>query len=129
MQIYRSKIGLWACLYLSFFLILTVYFWINADFVGGIIFTVFSVALIWTYLNTRYIITKEELIIKPFGPIISLKDVTAIEPSSGCYFMASPALSLKRLMIKYKEDNVFVSPEKEDQFIEELKQKCVNLTD
>lgn len=128
MRIYRSKIGFWAYLFLGCFLVLTGYLLID-NFVGGIVFTVFSAALVWFYLNIRYIITKEELIIKPFGPTIPLKDITTIEASSGYYLMASPALSLKRLMISYNGDSVFVSPQHEDQFIAELKQKCINVND
>lgn len=127
MAVYKSRIGFWAYLYLAFFIFLTGYFWLNGDLTAGIIFTVVTTALFWSFFNVRYIITEKELLIKPFGPSVPLKDITEIEASGKHHFMAAPALSLKRLMIRYKGSDVFISPEKEERFVEELKERCGNL--
>lgn len=128
MMIYKSKVGFWAYFYIAFFLVLTVYFWSTGDLLAGTLFTGVSALSLWFFLNIRYVLTQEELVIRPFGPSIPLKDITAVDAQGKYHFMASPALSLKRLRIKYKGSEVFVSPKDEALFVGELKARCENLS-
>ena len=127
MRVYRSKIGFWAYLYLGAFLVLTGYAWINSSITGGIILTASSGFIIWLYRSVKYILTEKELLIKPFGPVISLNDIIDIDSFSRYYFIASPALSLKRMKVKYKGGEVFISPQEKEQLIGELRKRCINL--
>lgn len=126
MAVYRSKVNFWGYFYLGFFVGLSVYFWSESNLMGEIIFTIFTVAYLWIFLNTKYVIGTENLSVLPFGPHIPLSQITRIEPAHN-YFFSSPALSLKRLMIKFDKGSVFVSPVRGDAFIDELKQRCIHL--
>ncbi|PWG82305.1 PH domain-containing protein [Pararcticibacter amylolyticus] len=127
MMTYKSKMGLWAYIYIVFFLALTVYFWLTGDLLAGAIFTGVCALLLWFFLNISYVLTQEELLVRPFGPSIPLKDITAVDAHGKYHFMASPALSLKRLRIKYKGSEVFISPKDEALFVGELKARCENI--
>lgn len=126
METYRSKIGLFAYLYVLCFTGLSIYLITHGEVPGGIILAPMSITGIWFFFKTKYIIDKEYLSIKPFGPTIPLKDITEIEKADGFAF-SSPALSLKRIMIKYTNGSVFISPDRDADFISRLKQKCANL--
>lgn len=126
MESYRSKIGLFAYLYVLCFGGLTIYLITHDEIPGGLILAPMSIIAIWFFFKTKYIIDKEYLIIKPFGPIIPLKDITEIQKANNFVF-SSPSLSLKRIMITYTNGSVFISPDKEADFIALLKLKCLNL--
>lgn len=126
METYRSKIGLFAYLYLLCFAGLSIYLITHDEVLGGVILSPMSIIAVWFICKTKYTIDKEYLSIKPFGPTIPLKDITGVQKADNFAF-SSPALSLKRIMIKYTNGSVFISPDREADFIAQLKQKCASL--
>ncbi|MFC4619795.1 PH domain-containing protein [Camelliibacillus cellulosilyticus] len=85
----------------------------------------FSVFIIWSWFDTSYTITEENLLIKhgPFRKIIPLRDITYAGKSNSVY--SGPALSMKRIDITYnKMGYTVISPVDRDRFLKSLKEKC-----
>ena len=75
----------------------------------------------WMLLDTKYTITSEELMIQsgPFKQAIALACIERVSESHSA--LASPALSLDRLMIQYRQGRVvLVSPKDKQELIETL---------
>ena len=76
---------------------------------------------VWLLFSTHYTVTESELAIKsgPFKWRIERASIHYVTPSSSA--LSSPALSLKRLDIRYGEgQSVLVSPTNQDDFISAL---------
>lgn len=74
--------------------------------------SVFALGLpVWLFVSTVYIVSEDELLIRsgPFRWRIPLQEITSVEPSRS--LLSSPALSIDRLKIRYKNNRmVLVSP-------------------
>jgi hypothetical protein len=81
--------------------------------------------MVWVIFDTRYVIKNDNLYYRS-GPIrgrIDIKKITSLKKFSGLNVpvMLKPALDTKGFIITYnKYDDVFISPKKSEQFIEEL---------
>ncbi|WP_159799604.1 PH domain-containing protein [Flavobacterium sp. MK4S-17] len=121
---YRSKIDWW--------LLLIVFIpmgWpviegiITGDLTLTLIFIVANALLVWMFASTYYTINGNMLIIRCgfFGrQKIAIGDITCVKTTSNP--LSAPALSLKRLEIKYGRnyDYALVSPVRKDEFVEHL---------
>ena len=80
--------------------------------------------LIWTWFDTYYIINEEKLFYKSafIKGSIPINAIHEIVKHKGLYSGGlKPALSLKGLVVKYNRyDDMYISPEKADEFITEL---------
>lgn len=87
----------------------------------------FTIVLLWwPILNTRYIVTEQDLMIHSmlFKWQINRSDITKVSESHN--FISSPALSLDRLRIDYQKNGVIshilISPKDKDVFCKLLQQ-------
>lgn len=81
---------------------------------------------LWIVGSTKYVFSGRELRISS-GPLrmkIKVSDIQSVTPTSS--ILSSPALSLDRLLIKYKsykQKSVMVSPLDKDGFIKEIERR------
>lgn len=90
-----------------------------------IITSLVSALVIWILLDTRYVIKNSFLFYRsgPFRGRIDINKIDKIQYFSGLYPQVSmkPALDIKGYIITYnKQDDVYVSPIKSNDFIAEL---------
>lgn len=87
------------------------------------ILLLFNAFVTWSMFSTYYVIEKDILFIHsgPFKWKVPLLSIKTIEKSFD--LLASPALSLRRLRISYKDKMVLISPKDQDIFIQLLKEK------
>ncbi len=75
------------------------------------------------FLGTGYTIKDDQLIVK-IGPItadtVDIKDIWTAHRTYT--LLSAPANSIKRLRIKYKGGEVVISPDRENEFLETLKE-------
>jgi hypothetical protein len=82
--------------------------------------------ILWVLLDTRYVIKNEYLLYRS-GPIrgrIAISKIQKIKRHSGLFVPVTlkPALDIKGFIVTYnKYDDIFISPEKSEEFLEELK--------
>lgn len=82
--------------------------------------------ILWVLLDTRYVIKKDYLLYRS-GPIrgrIAISKIQKIKHHSGLFVPVTlkPALDTKGFIVTFnKYDNIFISPEKSEMFLEELK--------
>ncbi|MCF8242596.1 MAG: PH domain-containing protein [Melioribacteraceae bacterium] len=78
--------------------------------------------MLWIEFGTYYIISGNNLIIRsgPMKYTIEIDSITSITRKTDV--LASPALSIKRLLIKHKKSytGIYISPLDEDKFIESI---------
>jgi len=83
------------------------------------------VILIWVLLDTRYVIKGENLYYRsgPFRSRINIKNIKKMKYFSGLNVpvITKPALDTKGYIITTNDTDIFVSPEKSDDFINEIK--------
>lgn len=89
--------------------------------------------LLWTYKSTFYILKNDVLIWKsgPFKGTIEINNINKIEHHKGIYVPTiwKPALSHIGLIIIYnKYDDIYISPEKSEEFIARLLETNPNIT-
>ncbi len=88
------------------------------------IFVAVEGVFIWMWFDTYYIIKDDKVYYKSafIKGAISISIIHEIEKNKGLYAgMIKPALSTKGLILKYnKYDDMYLSPEREDEFIAEL---------
>lgn len=89
--------------------------------------------LFWTYKRTFYILKNNQLIWKsgPFKGTIEIKNINKIEYHKGIIVPTiwKPALSHIGLIITYnKYDDIYISPEKQQEFIATLQRLNPNIT-
>lgn len=138
MDVFKSKIDKW----LLFCLILSIIGCLLGASVmlkigGTFNFVLATVILIlgagfplWLLVSTRYIVSEENLkvISGPFSWNIPIQSIISVEESQNA--VASPALSLDRLEIKFGEDKaILVSPVNKTEFIQKLNKVKLNRID
>lgn len=124
MAIYKSKIGYSLLIPVIILLGLVLYFSIvNQDWPGIIITVLIALFFAHLYLNTRYTITGNTLIIKAGIIIKTAVDIgEIISVSRTRNALSSPALSLDRLEIVYcKTRRIIISPKEQDAFLSHIK--------
>ena len=95
----------------------------------GIVYALTIAIMWWPLLNTRYIVTQDQLIIHSmFLKWTILKtDIQKMSPTNNP--LSSPALSLDRLQIDYQKDgknkSVLVSPKDKEKFLQALQSTLV----
>ena len=94
---------------------------------------IITLFLLWTYKTTFYILKNDTLIWKsgPFKGTIEIKNINKIEYHKGIIVPTiwKPALSHIGLIITYnKYDDIYISPEKSEQFITQLLETHPNIT-
>ncbi len=82
--------------------------------------------ILWMWLTTVYVIGESHLIIRfgPFKKTIPLDTIKSVKKTMNP--LSSPALSLKRLEIRYGQYDSFVliSPQNRDEFMMVLSKRC-----
>lgn len=76
---------------------------------------------LWVLISTKYMVTQDELRVQsgPFKWVIARKDIASITETRNP--LATPALSLDRLLICYENDKkIMVSPEDKESFLKAL---------
>jgi hypothetical protein len=122
--IYRSKIGLGI---LAFIVIVlgttTVILIVNRAWVGLIPMAFVTFLIVNIYTGTYYKITADNRLIIKCGIVetyeIEIKEIYSVTKSNAAW--SSPALSLDRLEINFKDGRVLISPKDRKKFIEDLK--------
>lgn len=98
----------------------------EAELAAIIIIGLVTTLIIWTLLDTRYVIKNNFLFYRsgPFRGRININKIIKIQYYSGLFVPVTtkPALDSKGYIISYNnnQDGLFVSPQKADLFIEEL---------
>lgn len=128
-QVYKSKVAkwyVWFCICMTLALIGSIYLCIDSTWVLLIDIVLMGIALIMIYdmlLHTDYTIDGEKLHIRCgvlFRTVLPISQITEITHKST--ILSSPALSAKRIGLKYGRTNwVYVSPVNQEQFISSLK--------
>ena len=122
MKVHKSKIGKVFWVFMLFFAWLLVYGIVIKEWVMIIIGTLSTVYFSYVLITLRYIIDNEYLTIKTrfiFNQKFSINSIRTIEKSNS--IQAAAANSFDRLEIIYnKFDSILVSPENNQQFIEDL---------
>ena len=82
-------------------------------------------ALVWILLDTKYILKENKIFYNsgPFRGAIAIDSIKKIERHSGLMVPVTfkPALNTRGLIIHYNSfDDIYISPNQEDLFIEEL---------
>lgn len=82
-------------------------------------------SLIWILLDTKYILKENKIFYNsgPFRGTIAIDSIKKIEHHSGIIVPVTfkPALNTKGLIIHYNSfDDIYISPNQEDLFLEEL---------
>jgi hypothetical protein len=103
---------------------------------GSLVESIFSVLLnvllilfiCWLWFSTFYVLDEKELIIRcgPINKRIPYREITSAHKTWNP--LSSPALSLKRIHIKYKFGTALISPKDRDQFLKLLKERCHHAT-
>ena len=128
-KIYKSKVAkwyIWFCIIMTIAFIGTIYLCYKSTWVLLIDIASMGICLIMIYdmlLHTDYTINGEKLHIRCgflFQMDISISKITEITHKST--ILSSPALSAKRIGLKYGKTNwVYVSPKKQEECIAKLK--------
>lgn len=101
----------------------------NESSIGESIFAIFLNLVIilficWLWFSTYYVLDDKELVIR-CGPInrrIPYREITSAHKTWNP--LSSPALSLKRINIKYQFGMALISPKDRDKFLRLLKERC-----
>lgn len=124
MQVFPSKKDLWLGLIVwgSLFFGLVVSF-IAKSWLAVILLIASTILVSWIWFNTNYSISKKVLLIicGPFSYSIPYEEIKSVRRTRSP--LASCALSLDRLEIKHKKGITYISPQKADAFLKQLKKK------
>jgi len=124
MRIHRSKIDFWLALLIGGCMILPI---VLAWVLGGPILLAAAICgattlfMVWLYLATRYVVTNDKITIHAglYKVIIPINSITSVTPSYNP--LASPAFSLDRLEISYRENSkILISPKDKQAFLSDL---------
>jgi len=124
MRVHKSKIDFWLAfliLGMSVFpialaLMLGGPIWPSVILCGGLV-----VFMVWLYVATRYVVTKDEVTIHAglYKVIIPISSITSIIPSKSV--LASPAFSLDRLEISYGDNSkMLISPRDKNELLADI---------
>jgi hypothetical protein len=117
--VFRSKVDFWLIAVVVGIPVLVIEFMLegtgvddrDADLIAIGTVVVVLAFFVWLCFTTRYTITSQALLIKsgPFSWVVPLQEIAGIEPTRNP--ASSPALSLDRLLIRYRGDGkIMVSP-------------------
>jgi hypothetical protein len=117
--VFRSKVDFWLIAVVVGIPVLVIEFMLagagvddrDADLIAIGTVVVVLAFFVWLCFTTRYTITSQALLIKsgPFSWVVPLHEIAGIEPTRNP--ASSPALSLDRLLIRYRGDSkIMVSP-------------------
>lgn len=122
---FRSKIDWWGYLLFTLFIFMSILLFIQkSNIVGTVVFLLNATIVIPVYVLTYYILEEEYLVIRCgfFKKRIKYSEIMSIKETRSS--MASAALSLDRIEIKYKtsnmSDTVLISPVNKEYFLKEL---------
>lgn len=130
MKRFESKKDKWLVLVIWLSVLIMLATAIKVAYDGGFYLNLFlqplNVGTIYLCLSvlyqTYYIVDGENLILRsgPITKIIKIADITAVKPTKDV--LSSPALSIDRLKIIYKQSKsgIMVSPKEKEQFILEI---------
>ncbi|WP_445452838.1 PH domain-containing protein [Flavobacterium sp. 25HG05S-40] len=122
MKTYKSKIDWWLGLLLLYPIFLGISSIIEGDWMGYLVIVSCLLFIFFISKSTRYIITKDELIVKCMFIVnerIEISKIKKIEKTNSV--LSSPALSLDRIAIKFnKFDEVYISPKEKQAFVDDL---------
>ncbi|WP_226537253.1 PH domain-containing protein [Fictibacillus halophilus] len=78
----------------------------------------------WLWFSTYYVLDDKELVIRcgPINKRIPYREITSAHKTWNP--LSSPALSLKRIHIKYQFGIALISPKDRDKFLRQLKERC-----
>ncbi|MGQ8367261.1 PH domain-containing protein [Glaciecola sp. 1036] len=130
--VFKSKMDTWLVLVLLFAigscLVACVFAFFTESLVEILIISGITVLtsafIVWCFVSTYYAITVDKLVVKsgPFVWKIDLKTITKITASRNP--ISSPALSLDRLCIEYKQNSsLLISPKNKVEFLSELQKR------
>jgi hypothetical protein len=94
-------------------------------YIFNVIVILIVISLIWILLDTKYILKENKIFYNsgPFRGTIAIENIRKIQHHSGIIVPVTfkPALNTKGLIIHYNSfDDIYISPKKEDLFLEEL---------
>lgn len=122
MTVFKSKIDWWFGLVLVYPIFLSIKTILEGEWMGLLGLGVVVGLILVFSKTTRYIINKNQLIVKSTWIVyerIDISKISKIEKSNS--ILSSPALSLDRFRIRYnKYDEVLISPKEKEEFIDEL---------
>ncbi|MCM3719247.1 PH domain-containing protein [Fictibacillus phosphorivorans] len=100
----------------------------NADLVESLFTLALNLVIIlficWLWFSTYYVLDEKELVIR-CGPINKRIPYHEIQSAHKTWNpLSSPALSLKRINIKYQFGMALISPKDRDKFLRLLKERC-----
>jgi hypothetical protein len=88
----------------------------------SVLFSVSAILVMWVLYGTRYTLTEGKLIVQsgPFRWVIELDSITEVFPTRNP--LSSPACSLDRLHIRYRQSRqgIMISPEDKAAFLQDL---------
>jgi len=95
----------------------------------SVLMTLMSAFVLWVLYGTRYTITDKTLIIQsgPFRWVIDLETISEISPTRNP--ISSPASSLDRLLVRYRQNptGIMISPEDKADFLRDLMERSHGL--
>lgn len=124
MTVYRSKIDTWLLILIFAPLLFAVYAALESGEYGGLIILVLVILfIIYLFISTKYLIKNNILIVEAgflLNKKIPVQDIKSVTKTNNP--LSSPALSLKRLEMKYGNsfDYILISPLRRDEFIKHL---------
>jgi hypothetical protein len=85
---------------------------------------VFIIFISWLWFTTYYVLDEKELVIRcgPINKRIPYREIKSAHKTWNPF--SSPALSLKRINIKYQFGMALISPKDRDKFLRLLKERC-----
>ncbi len=128
-MVFKSKRDLWIGLLIWSSMIFGLVMSIAAESVFSIVIMILFILLFgWVWFYTLYIITDGDLIIKsgPWRKTIALCEIESVKKTMNP--LSAPALSLKRLEVKWRKSHIaLISPKNDELFINELKKRCSSI--
>lgn len=121
---YRSKIDWWLAALVFLPILYPIYEGIiTEDLTLVLIFAGINILLLWMFATTNYTIEGDILVIRCgffSKQKIAISDITSIQKTNNP--LSAPALSLRRLEIKYGRnyDYALISPVRREEFVEKL---------
>jgi Bacterial PH domain len=97
---------------------------IGESFFALLLNLVIILFICWLWLSTYYVLDEKDLVIRcgPINKRIPYREITSAHKTWNP--LSSPALSLKRINIKYQFGMALISPKDRDSFLRMLKERC-----
>lgn len=129
-MVFYSKKGSFVAILIVFLFIIGIVTLLYKIYIIAFPLGLFIAYLLWTWFDTYYTITGDELFYRCalLKGSVSINTITEVVKNKKQFSGVKASLSLKGLIIKYnKWDDVFISPEDVDQFIIALKSVNENI--